>query len=668
MSGRGAMVNSGIHKDGGAEHGRVSAFFDRLFREREVMVRSEGRVAYMRLTPRLQKMTAGVALGVLVWAAAASGGAYWQNTVIGEKNREISEAKLAFEQLQDDLATYQQRIAAATGTLSGRLSGSGGEALLSARDLQGFLNDLGVIDDLNIKLASIVEQIQVDSETPDTDRERIIASRQVLHDRIDLLRSTLSETRERETELAVTVTKLSARVDAIRTKEQKVSGERDQLETRLAEMDTQLLESRTQVGDLSRTVRETRAALRRSEEQHGEIVEQRTALTSRVEVLERALADARERGDGLAVNVASLQRELSSLEETHSQSLDARTDAERELAQLGAKLATADALWQRTDDRLADLVDRLRAESREGGMTVVMAAGPRDTADSLDHAVDDLIGELALVREQKQTAEATLQTVVADLREVAGKSIHLDDAGPVDAARALLADIRSLHETQEEVVAALINRTDRQIESAERMFEIAGLKPDHLTALGLPVVETGQGGPFFALDAGGGSAQDLENNVALLNEKAEQWENLESVLACTPWISPVDNYHLTSGFGKRRDPINGKMAMHKGVDLAGWPKTPVYATAPGTVTKAGRDGRYGKYIEIDHGCGVVTRYAHLSKILVKRGDTVTHRQKIGRLGNTGRSTGPHVHYEIRINGTPVDPIKFFEAGRMVFKS
>ncbi len=661
------VLNSGIQRDGEAEHGRVSAFLRRAFRERELMLRSEGRVSYMRLTPRVQVLATGVCVSVFVWAAAVTGGAFWQNAVIDGKNREISEAKLAFEQLRDDLGAYQANVAMAAAALTERAGRSSNGPLISARELQDFRNQLGVIDDLNIKLAGIVEQIQVDAETPGAERGRIIASRQVLHDRIDLLRSTLSETRERETELAVTVTKLSASVESIRARENKVNLERDRLEARLAELDTQLLESRTRVGDLSRSLRETRTALRQTEQGHGEVLEQRQTLASRVEVLEEALSQARERGDGLAVEVASLERNLSQVQEARDEAFSAKNEAADALARVDTQLAVTRNRQAETESRLSELLSQAKAVERDGGATVVLAAGPRDTVSSLELAVEDLIDAVDGAQEKRKAAERTLGDVVADLRTVAGVEPGVDAADPVTSARALLASIKGLHETQELVVASLIDRTSRQIDEVQRMFDMAGLKQEHLQALGLPPERSGQGGPFHAADETGGTANGLEANIALLNDKAEKWENLENILACTPWISPVDNYHFTSGFGKRRDPINGRMAMHKGVDLAGWPKTPVYATAPGVVTKAGRDGRYGKIVEIDHGCGVVTRYAHLHKVLVKKGEEVSHRHKVGQLGNTGRSTGPHVHYEILIDGEHVDPAKFFEAGRRIFK-
>ena len=146
-----------------------------------------------------------------------------------------------------------------------------------------------------------------------------------------------------------------------------------------------------------------------------------------------------------------------------------------------------------------------------------------------------------------------------------------------------------------------------------------------------------------------------------------RWEDLRSVLEHLPLVAPVDSYSVASGFGRRRDPFTGRRGMHYGVDFAGVFKTTVRSPAPGSVVFAGRKGPYGKTVEIDHGLGVRTRYGHLHRILVKKGQEVEFRQKIGLMGSTGRSTGSHVHYEIHFRGNPQDPKKFLKAGRHVFK-
>lgn len=140
----------------------------------------------------------------------------------------------------------------------------------------------------------------------------------------------------------------------------------------------------------------------------------------------------------------------------------------------------------------------------------------------------------------------------------------------------------------------------------------------------------------------------------------ELWESLserQSLLNSTPNIKPAKGW-LTSRFGYRMNPFTGKPAMHAGVDIAAAPGSPVYAPAEGIVIFAGYDDSYGKLVSIDHGYGVTTRYGHNSQIYVHVGQRVSKWDVIAAVGNTGRSTGPHLHYEVRVNGTPVDPMNY----------
>ena len=134
-------------------------------------------------------------------------------------------------------------------------------------------------------------------------------------------------------------------------------------------------------------------------------------------------------------------------------------------------------------------------------------------------------------------------------------------------------------------------------------------------------------------------------------------ENQKTILACTPSIRPTEGW-ISSSFGYRKSPFTGKREMHKGLDIANHKGTPILATADGVVTCSRRKGLLGKTVVIDHGHGFVTRYAHLSKMLVKKGQTVKRGDIIAHMGNTGKSTGPHLHYEVRLNGVQVNPQKY----------
>jgi murein DD-endopeptidase MepM/ murein hydrolase activator NlpD len=138
------------------------------------------------------------------------------------------------------------------------------------------------------------------------------------------------------------------------------------------------------------------------------------------------------------------------------------------------------------------------------------------------------------------------------------------------------------------------------------------------------------------------------------------WESLserQSLINATPNIKPARGW-LTSRFGYRVSPFSGKATMHAGLDIAAAPGSPIYAPADGVVSFAGYDEGYGKLVSVDHGYGVTTRFGHTSQIYVQVGQKVSKWDVIAAVGNTGRSTGPHLHYEVRINGTPVDPINF----------
>lgn len=131
----------------------------------------------------------------------------------------------------------------------------------------------------------------------------------------------------------------------------------------------------------------------------------------------------------------------------------------------------------------------------------------------------------------------------------------------------------------------------------------------------------------------------------------------QNLLSATPSIKPARGW-FTSKFGYRISPFTGRPVMHNGLDIAASPGAPVFAPADGIVSYAGYDPGYGKLVSIDHGYGVITRYGHLSRISVEVGQRVKRRDLVAAVGNTGRSTGPHLHYEVRVNNIPVDPINY----------
>ncbi|HEV2549704.1 MAG TPA: peptidoglycan DD-metalloendopeptidase family protein [Stellaceae bacterium] len=195
------------------------------------------------------------------------------------------------------------------------------------------------------------------------------------------------------------------------------------------------------------------------------------------------------------------------------------------------------------------------------------------------------------------------------------------------------------------------------VSELERLIASTGIDVEKLlTRFGS--VPSAQGGPYVALDR---AARPNGPSAARLEE-------LQKLIKTLPLAAPLAHYQIESGFGGRADPFHGRQAFHAGVDLSAPYRTPVLSTAPGVVVFTGVKDNYGKVVEIDHGHGIVTRYAHMHRSLVALGQKVGLRQPVGELGSTGRSTGPHLHYEVLVNGTAQDPEKFMQAGKNVVQA
>ena len=166
------------------------------------------------------------------------------------------------------------------------------------------------------------------------------------------------------------------------------------------------------------------------------------------------------------------------------------------------------------------------------------------------------------------------------------------------------------------------------------------------------------GGPYLAPE----SATAFENSISDLDIALDKLDHVKALALRFPFANPAPNRKITSLFGNRIDPFFSKLAMHAGIDFRQKTGSEVKATGAGVVIHAGTAGGYGIMVEIDHGNGITTRYGHLSKVLVKEGDMIDAGDLIALSGSTGRSTGPHLHYEVRRNGRAVDPMRFLNAG------
>ena len=245
---------------------------------------------------------------------------------------------------------------------------------------------------------------------------------------------------------------------------------------------------------------------------------------------------------------------------------------------------------------------------------------------------------------------ATLQSTVTELSGDLNTTTHSNTSLTLQ-----VQDLKEQNSAQKELFkqekATLLNTAVTELEERSDMIERI------MSNIGVDIKDTpptdssNSGGPFVTPQENVGKELLYRSDIFL--------ETIQHV----PLGRPVPG-SVSSRYGHRTDPLNGRRGFHEGVDFRGRSGDPIQATADGIVTKAFWNGGYGRYIEISHGNGYVTKFAHMKKMLVKRGDKVSRGQIIGQVGNSGRSTGSHLHYEILYNGKPVNPSKFMHAKKL----
>jgi len=227
--------------------------------------------------------------------------------------------------------------------------------------------------------------------------------------------------------------------------------------------------------------------------------------------------------------------------------------------------------------------------------------------------------------------------------------------------------VHDLKNVNQEIVARVREKTEGRIEDLESIIRQTGLDLHDLKKQAeknqKSARQKAEGGPYIPADMPQLAADTSEMFTSLDNLQA-----LRRVVATLPLAMPIAGAEEQSSFGHRVDPINGHLAFHSGLDLSAATDSSITSAGDGTVIHTGYEGAYGNMIDIDHGNGIVTRYGHLSEIDVNEGDHVSKGTIIGVQGSTGRTTGPHLHYEVRYHDEPLNPKKFLEAGRAISKN
>ena len=272
------------------------------------------------------------------------------------------------------------------------------------------------------------------------------------------------------------------------------------------------------------------------------------------------------------------------------------------------------------------------------------------------------------------TMRRPVQSVSQVLGAVAGsRKPHEAASLSAKTARSLEAEELRVHADQGSMAQHVELSLRAQVHHFEGIIRHTGLSTEEVLSRFVLGEGEAVGGPYIRLTDQGlwepdaSASDEFGRQLLRIATTLDKLSSLHMAISTMPLNQPVDTFRLTSGFGIRRDPFTRRAAFHSGLDFAALRRTKVMSTAPGKVVHAGWKGAYGKLIEIDHGFGFKTRYGHLHKILVKKGDIVDLREPIGTVGNTGRSTGPHLHYEVWFDGEVRNPIKYLKAGRYVFE-
>ena len=358
-------------------------------------------------------------------------------------------------------------------------------------------------------------------------------------------------------------------------------------------------------------------------------------------VLEQAQRDLHLADAQRATLVARLSKESTEAADGHAKQSQAETSldqTQKKLQQLTAERDKAAGERDQFRARVNELEQRLSLLQTRQPPRPVAEAAPVPTPTPAPAAAVASADAPAPFMHPAPAAEQPRQVAVVMSAAPVAEAPRVAAAPPVAAPT-----------TAAPAVAAVDRGAFTQI---ERVLASAGVDVKHMFAqLG---VNRGEGGPFIPPSAGQTAPASPEKLAALRN-----------LIKALPVSAPLESYELGSPFGVRGDPINGRAAYHTGVDMRAPYMTPVYATAAGVVTYSGYRDDYGKVVEIDHGNGISTRYAHLHRQTVSVGQHIAGHSQIGFLGSSGRATGPHVHYEVLVNGEPQDPEKFLGLARVI---
>lgn len=378
-----------------------------------------------------------------------------------------------------------------------------------------------------------------------------------------------------------------------------------------------------------------RIALLQSERDHA-VADARKQFKQRDAERAKQLADAQHRVGELDAERTQLQTERAEIERRLASAQDKLNSRSGNLNQLTQELAKNQDLLRHSDANQVALQARIQGLEKDLAQANLGAGKFKSDLASIDKRLNAVNMERErLLARQSQGLD---DSVSAETSETPDNQVAMLDTH-VDADRAAQPALR------------------KGASKIEALIASTGLDVGRLLSdVGDTAPSRAEGGPFVPLGAATSAGEDSRRH-----------KMLEKLVETLPLGAPLDHYRVESPFGARRDPFNHRRGFHTGIDLSAPYRTHVFSTAPGIVIFAGAEGEWGRLVEIDNGHGIVTRYAHMHRVFVVKGQKVPAHYAVGELGSTGRSTGPHVHYEVVVDGTPVDPAKFLGAGDNVIQ-
>lgn len=331
------------------------------------------------------------------------------------------------------------------------------------------------------------------------------------------------------------------------------------------------------------------------------------------------------------------------------------------------ELSAKQRILVETATRLQDADSELAGLRSEYETLVTARRAEQDQINDLNERIIALRLEVAEAEREDAAMEDTLATFSDTMKDVISARDNASDRALVLSSRVgdLETEIAQWEGREEYLLTQLEAATNTSLDSLDKLFVGTDLNLETILKQTKRDYTGRGGGPVEDTDRSGSSVNDNEERVAALMTDLERMSLMRVAIDRLPFGYPTKGARLTSGFGPRRDPYRRTYRMHKGIDFAAPTGTPIYATADGVVSFAGRQSGYGITVKIRHAFGFETLYAHLSKSRVKVGQRVERGDRIADMGSTGRSTGSHLHYEIRIGNKSVNPKKFIKAARNV---